>query len=206
MRVLYGMPGLWGLLALVLLYKLGDAFAGSLTMTFFLRGQGFTLTEIGATYKALGMVASIVGGVAGGLWMRNLGLFRALCWFGVLQAVTNLGFLFLALSGKSLAGMIVVVALENLSGGMGTSALVAMLIGMCVRQFTATHFALLSALASMPRVLIGPAAGHIAELSWSVFFLWSVVLALPGLALLPWLRRHIAGIEFGWQRERAVPE
>ncbi len=187
-RSLYLTPGFKTLAAFVVLYKLGDAFAGSLTMAFFLRGQGFTLTEIGVAYKVLGMVAAITGGIAGGLWMRRLGLYGALWRFGLLQAITNLGFLGLALYGKSLTGMMVAVALENLSAGMGTSALVALLTGLCVRRYTATHFAMLSALTSMPRVLIGPLAGEIANLGWPVFFSAAVVLSLPGLVLLRVLR------------------
>lgn len=188
-------PAFPALAALVVAYKLGDAFAGSLSMTFFLRGQGFSLTEIGATYKALGIAATLLGGIAGGLWMKRLGLYRALLWFGLLQAITNLGFWLLAVSGKSLAGMIVVVALENLSGGMGTSALVALLISLCDRQFTATHFALLSALASMPRVLIGPFAGVAAEWGWPTFFAGSLLLALPGLLLVAALGRPLRALD-----------
>ena len=193
-RALARMPGIVGLALFVVLYKLGDAFAGSLTMSFFLRGQEFTLSEIGTVYKALGIFASIVGGIAGGLWMRQLGLYRALWGFGVLQAVTNIGFLLLALSGKSFLGMMLVVALENLSGGMGTSALVALLISLCARQYTATHFALLSALASVSRVLIGPLAGTVAEQSWTAFYGWSIALSLPGLVLLVMIRRRIGSL------------
>ncbi len=191
LRALWATPGIVGLLALIVLYKLGDAFAGSLTMTFFIRGQGFSLTEIGAIYKALGLVTTIVGGILGGYWMTSLGLYRALFWFGLLQAVTNLGFLFLAATGKSLVGMMVVVGLENLSGGMGTSALLALMMGLCQRRYTATHFALLSAIASVSRVLIGPLSGQIAAVGWIPFFATSLVLAVPGLLLLLALRARI---------------
>ncbi|MBI2802128.1 MAG: MFS transporter [Gammaproteobacteria bacterium] len=184
-------PGITGFVALIVLYKLGDAFAGSLTMTFLLRGPGFSLTEIGTIYKALGVGASIVGGIAGGWWMMRLGLFRALLWFGVLQAATNLGFLVLATFDKSLLTMSVVVALENLSGGMGTSALLAFLMNLCDRRYTATHFAVLSALASLARVLSGPVAGQVATLGWGPFFVCSIVLSLPGLLVLIAIRESI---------------
>lgn len=184
-------PGIAGFVALIVLYKLGDAFAGSLTMTFLLRGPGFSLTEIGTIYKALGVGASIVGGVAGGWWMMRLGLFRALLWFGVLQAATNLGFLVLATVDKSLLAMSVVIALENLSGGMGTSALLALLMNLCDQRYTATHFAVLSALASLARVLSGPLAGQVATFGWVAFFTCSIVLSLPGLVVLVAIRDHI---------------
>ncbi|MSR15073.1 MAG: MFS transporter [Gammaproteobacteria bacterium] len=192
---LWATPGIVGFLALVVLYKLGDAFAGNLSMAFFIRGQGFSLTEIGAIYKALGLVATIVGGILGGYWMMRLGLYRALLWFGLLQALTNIGFLLLAATGKSLAGMMVVVTLENLTGGMGTSALLALMMGLCQLRYTATHFALLSALSSVSRVLIGPAAGQVAAIGWVPFFAISLVLAVPALLLLTTLRARI--IEVG---------
>jgi MFS transporter, PAT family, beta-lactamase induction signal transducer AmpG len=195
LRALWARPGIVGLLALIALYKLGDAFAGNLTLTFFLRGQGFTLTEIGASYKALGLVATIVGGILGGYWMTRLGLFRSLLWFGILQALTNVGFLVLAATGKSLFGMMVVVALENLTGGMGTSALLALMMGLCQRRYTATHFALLSAVSSISRVVIGPAAGQVAAIGWIPFFAVSLVLAVPALILLVALRHRVHEVE-----------
>lgn len=189
-RALWQVPGIWQLLAFIALYKLGDAFAGSLTMSFLLRAKGFTLTEIGGTYKLLGMGASIAGGVLGGLWLPRLGLWRALGIFGLIQAVTNAGFLWLALMPPSFMGMVLVVGLENLSAGMGTSALVALMVGLCQREHTATHFALLSALASLGRVLIGPLAGGVAAWSWSGFFALSMLFAGPGLWL--WWRARAA--------------
>ena len=152
-------------------------------MTFLLRAEGFTLTEIGGTYKLLGMVASILGGVLGGLWLPRLGLWRALGLFGLVQALTNAGFLWLALAPPSFIGMVVVVGLENLSAGMGTSALVALMVGLCHREYTATHFALLSALASLARVGIGPVAGGVAAWSWPGFFALSMLFAVPGMVL-----------------------
>lgn len=196
-------PGIVWLALFIALYKLGDAFAGSLSMTFFLRGQGFSLTEIGATYKFLGMVASILGGIIGGLWLPRLGLYRALLWFGVLQAVTNLGFLLLALGSKTWLGMVVVIALENFSGGMGTSVLVALMVGLCAREFTATHFALFSALASLSRVLIGPVAGDVAAIGWVEFFAVSLALAVPGLVLLVQQRGLFRALEWAGEESPA---
>ena len=91
--------------------------------------------------------------------MAKLRLYRSLLLFGILQALTNLGFMALALAGKSYPLMIAVVAAENLCGGMGTAAFVALLMALCDRRFSATQYALLSALAAFGRVYVGPAAG-----------------------------------------------
>jgi PAT family beta-lactamase induction signal transducer AmpG len=115
--------GAWWLLLLIVLYKLGDAFAGNLTTAFLLRGPGFTATEVGAISKGFGLVATIAGALAGGALMAKLRLYRALMLFGILQAVTNLGFMILAAAGKSYPMLYAVIGAENLCGGMGTAGL-----------------------------------------------------------------------------------
>ncbi|MET0352148.1 MAG: MFS transporter, partial [Rhizobacter sp.] len=138
---------------------------------------------------------------------------------GVLQMASNLGFWWLAENGKgvmpsllipafdfgivSLAqatpvdgGLLMVIAFENLSGGMGTAAFVAFLMSLCNQRFTATQYALLSAFASVGRVWVGPLAGVLAEtIGWPVFFLVSTAVALPALLLLGWLRRPVEALE-----------
>jgi PAT family beta-lactamase induction signal transducer AmpG len=186
---------LW-LLAVVVLYKLGDAFAGNLTTTFLLRAPGFSLTEVGGINKGFGLAATILGALAGGALMAKMRLYRALLVFGLLQALTNLGFMALAAAGKSYPLMVTVIGLENLCGGMGTAAYVALLMALCDRRFSATQYALLSALSAVGRVYVGPAAGYlVAGLGWQAFFFFTFVIALPGLALLVWLRPRIEALD-----------
>lgn len=192
----FGRDGAWLLLVLIVLYKLGDAFAGSLSTAFLLRGPEFSLTEVGLVNKWLGVGATILGALAGGALMARLRLYRALLLFGVLQAVTNLGYMALALAGKSYVLMIGAVAAENLCGGMGTAAFVALLMAMCDRRHSATQYALLSALAALGRVYVGPAAGEMAKIfGWPEFFLFTFLVALPGVAMLVWQRRRIESID-----------
>ena len=180
------------LLALIVLYKLGDAFAGTLSTAFLIRGAGFSQTEVGAVNKVLGLGATIVGALAGGAWLSRRSLYTALMVFGVLQAVSNLGYWLLSVAPKSFALMAGAIGLENLCGGMGTAAFVAFLMALTDRRFSAAQFALLSALAAVGRVYVGPAAGVMVEaLGWPAFFMWTVVAALPGLLLLRGLRRTI---------------
>jgi PAT family beta-lactamase induction signal transducer AmpG len=184
------------LLAVIVLYKLGDAFAGSLTTAFLLRGADFSLTEVGLANKWLGTFATILGALTAGALMVRLGLFRSLLYFGLLQALTNLGFMLLAIAGKSYPLMITVIAAENLCGGMGTAAFVALLMALCDRRFSATQYALLSALASLGRVYVGPAAGALAAAyGWTSFFFMTFLVALPGIAMLWWQRPRIEALD-----------
>ena len=192
----FSRQGALAMLALVVLYKLGDAFAGNLTTTFLLRGPGFSLTEVGAINKGFGLAATVFGALAGGALMAKMRLYRALLVFGALQALTNLGFMLLAASGKSYALMVTVIGLENLCGGMGTAAYVALLMALCDRRFSATQYALLSALSAVGRVYVGPVAGYlVAGFGWQPFFFFTFLIALPGLGLLVWMRERIEALD-----------
>jgi PAT family beta-lactamase induction signal transducer AmpG len=192
----FAREGALAMLLLVVLYKLGDAFAGNLSTAFLLRGPGFSLSEVGAINKGFGLAATIAGALAGGALMARMRLYRALLAFGVLQAITNLGFMALAAAGKSYSLMVAVIGLENLAGGMGTAAYVALLMALCDRRFSATQYALLSALSAVGRVYVGPAAGYLVDaLGWESFFFFTFLIALPGLALLAWMRARVEALD-----------
>ncbi|MFW8566226.1 muropeptide transporter [Orrella sp. 11846] len=190
-------PQAWTLLLLIVLYKLGDAFAGALSTTFLIRGAEFTASEVGAVNKILGLAATIFGALYGGALMARLGLYRSLLLFGLLQAVSNLGYWAIAVGPHSIWLMAGAVALENVCGGMGTAAFVALLMGLCRREFSATQFALLSALSAVGRTyLAGPLTPPlVAWLDWPGFFLLTVLIALPGVILLWWRRADIEQID-----------
>jgi PAT family beta-lactamase induction signal transducer AmpG len=200
LREFFSRPGAGWLLLLLVLYKLSDAFALSLSTPFLLRGMGFSLADVGKVNKGMALVATILGAIFGGGLMVRLGLFRSLLYFGILQAVSNLAFMWLATAGKSYSIMIFAVGFENFASGMGTAAFVALLMAMCDHRFTATQYALLSALASIGRVYVGPVAGYATSprylgLGWATFFFVSFLVALPGLAVLVSRRAAIEAID-----------
>lgn len=181
----FGRNNAWLILLLIVLYKLGDAFAMSLTTTFLIRGVGFDAGDVGLVNKTLGLFATIIGALLGGVLMQRLTLFRALLIFGILQGASNAGYWLLSVTDKHIYTMGAAVFFENLCGGMGTSAFVALLMSLCNKSFSATQFALLSALSAVGRVYVGPLAGWFVELyNWPTFYLFSIFAALPGIALL----------------------
>ena len=128
--------------------------------------------------------------------MQRLSLFRALMIFGLLQAVSNFGYWLLAITDQHLWSMASAVFVENLCGGMGTSAFVALLMTLCNKSFSATQFALLSALSAVGRVYVGPAAGWLVELwGWPTFYAFTVLAALPGLLLLAFCRQTLDAMQ-----------
>lgn len=181
----FGRNNAWLILLLIISYKMGDAFAGSLSTTFLIRGVGFNAGEVGLVNKTLGLFATIIGVLIGGILMQRLTLYRALMLFGILQAVSNFGYWILAVTDKNIITMGSAIFFENLCGGMGTAAFVALLMTLCNKSFSATQFALLSALSAVGRVYVGPVAGWFVErYDWPLFYLFTIVMAIPGLILL----------------------
>ncbi len=181
------------LLFLIVLYKLGDAYAGALTTAFLIKGVGFSVSEVGTINKGFGFASLIVGAIFGGALMVRLKLFRSLLIFGILQAISNLSFMVLAWVGKSYGMLVFAVVFENLTGGMGTAAFVSLLMAMCNHRYTATQYALLSSLAALGRIFISPTSGFLVEsVGWASFFFITFLTALPGLGLLWWMRNVIS--------------
>ena len=193
LKELFSRPGIVGLLTLIVLYKIGDAVAASLQSAFLIGGVGFSISEVGYV-KGIGLAATLIGALAGGIAMARLGLVRSLLIFGLFQAISNLGFMWLAWIGKSYAVLTTSIVVENLTGGMGTAAFVALIMSLCDHRYTATQFALLSSLEAFGRVFSGrPSAELVATVGWVQFFFWSFVVALPGVWLVWILRTRLEG-------------
>ncbi|NNM65378.1 MAG: MFS transporter [Burkholderiales bacterium] len=191
-REFFSRRGAVALLVAIVLYKLGDAFAGALSTTFLIRGAGYTPAEVGLVYKTMGLATTIVGALLGGALLARLGLWRALVWFGIAQGLSNLAYWGLAVLPSNLLLMGAAVGIENFTGGMGTAAFVAFLSALCDTRFSATQFALLSALSAVGRVYVGPATGYLVQAwGWPHFYLFTVVASAPGVLMLVWLRRVV---------------
>jgi PAT family beta-lactamase induction signal transducer AmpG len=175
------------ILLFVLLYKIGDSMASHMTTPFYL-DIGFTKTEIGTVVKLFGFWATVIGGLVGGVLIFRLGIYRSLWSFGILQGVSTAGFALLALIGNSVSGLAAVIAFENFSSGLGTAAYMAFMASLTNKKFTATQYALLTSLMGVPRVIAATPTGYMAEwMGWVSFFLFCVLIAVPGLLLLWWL-------------------
>jgi PAT family beta-lactamase induction signal transducer AmpG len=180
----FARPGAAGILLFIVFYKLDVVMATALTTPFLLE-LGFSMTDIGAVTKGLGMVSTIVGTLAGGAVVARTGMKASLWLFGVLQSVSTLAFLALAHLGHHYPMMVAAIGLENLCSGMGTAAYAAFLMSLCDRRFTATQYALLTSLMAVTRVVVGAPTGLLAKTwGWETYFVVSALAAIPGLLFL----------------------
>ena len=192
LRDLISQKGAWGFLLLVVLYKLGDAFALSLYSAFMIKGVGFSLDQLSIAGKANMTVSTIIGVTMGGWIYMRWGMFRSLLTFGIGQSLTNLMYTVLALTGKKVWLMALATTLDTGVGGMGQAAFVGFLTSLCSSSFSATQYAILSAMASIPRVTTGAIAGALVSvIGWPRFFVVTCLTAVPGLILLVILRRSM---------------
>ena len=179
------------ILLFILLYKIGDTMAHSLSTNFYL-DIGFSKTEIGTIVKFFGLFATLVGAFAGGLIALKTGLYQSLIMFGIFQAIATLGFSLLAIVGDNIYLLMTVISLENLAAGMGYTAYLAFIANMTNKQFTATQFALMTALMSLPRTLFSGFSGYLVEfLDWELYFVFCSLIAIPALIILRKLQREI---------------
>lgn len=181
----------WVLILLfVAFYKYGDALLGIMANPFYLE-IGFSMAEIGVISKSWGMAMTIIGAFAGGALVARMGILKALLICGVLQAASNLIFAVQAWVGYSVPMLTVTIAIENVTGGMATTAFVAYLSGLCNLAYTATQYALFSSFMGFARTIFASGGGWLADqVDWVDYFLMTTVAALPGLVLLIWLIRR----------------
>jgi PAT family beta-lactamase induction signal transducer AmpG len=186
-------------LIFVLIHKIGDTLA-NMTLRLLFQDLGFTNDEIAFYDVGVGFVALLVGVFVGGILYAKLGMKRSVLISLVLMAISNFGFAALAAAGHTNIGMAAVIGFENFASGIGGVTVVAYLSALCNLRFTATQYALLSALASIAgRFLTGTTAGALIEdVGYVNFYLLTTFIAMPGVMLFWYMMRSgLADVSMG---------
>jgi PAT family beta-lactamase induction signal transducer AmpG len=199
-RDFFKRAGLWtGILILlfIVLYKLPDYLAIGMSTPFLLQ-IGFSETDIGTVVGVVGLVATIIGSLAGGALVGKMALNRALWVTLIVQALSQVGYLLLALRGRDYGVMVAAVIAENFVYGIVSTVFIAYLMSLCSKRFSATQYALLSSLMAVSRDLLIAPAGKVAEMAgWPGFFTITLLAGIPALLLLPvltpWRAEHPVG-------------
>ncbi len=188
-RELLGRPGVLVAALLVLTFKLGDLALTPMVKPFWV-DSGYSVQQIGWVQTTLGVGASIVGALAGGIATRWLGAFHALWVLGLVQALSNLTYWVAAEAGAPTGLMYGAAVVEQFTGGMGTAAFLTFLMTLSSRRYAATQFALLSALYRLGGMGAAAVSGVLTtRMGYADYFLLTFFLALPAFGLLPWVGR-----------------
>ncbi len=195
------------ILVFTIFYRFSDAMVGKMAVPFL--KTLFDDGTIGTVRQGIGLVATIVGTLAGGAILSKIGVNRSLWVFGFLQAISNIGYYAISVVGKNDLVLLAAINVENFCSGLGTAGFLGFLMVLCNPSFSATQFALLSSLFAVGRDLIAsPFSGESAQFiqrnipswtainqipllagsdgkGWALFFLFTLILALPGMMFLP---------------------
>lgn len=171
-------------LAFVFLYKMSDAYMGPMAYVFY-QDMGFTGDEIAKISKIYGVIATIIGGLLGGLVVVRYNIIKALFIGAALQGISNLLFVWVAKQGHNTEVLTIVIAIENISGGIATAGFVAYLSSLCNSLYTATQYAILTSLVAVLVNIVSSSSGYLASsVSWDWFFIITTLMAIPGLLVL----------------------
>ena len=195
------------IIVFTIFYRFSDAMVSKMAVPFL--KTLFDDGTIGTVRQGIGVVATIVGTLAGGAILSKIGVNRSLWVFGFLQAISNIGYYAISVVGKNDYVLLAAINVENFCGGLGTAGFLGFLMVLCNPSFSATQFALLSSLFAVGRdLLASPFSGESAQFiqrnmpfwtsinqipwlagsdgkGWALFFLLTLVLAIPGMMLLP---------------------
>jgi PAT family beta-lactamase induction signal transducer AmpG len=172
------------ILLFILLIKAGDAVTAVMTNPLLVE-LGFTKLEMANANKLVGIITLLIGIGLGSLLYFRLGVYKSLFITGILMMVTNLVFAWLSTQGNDVYALAITIGAENFATGLGSTVIVAYLSSLCNISFTATQYALLSSLASQARAILGaPSGAWATSMGWVDFFIFSTLLAVPGLIVL----------------------
>ena len=176
-----------------MLYKIGDIVMGPMVKPFWI-DRGMTPGEIATISTNAGMALGILGAALGGMFVVRFGIFHGLWVLGLGQAISNLGYAGVAQFSLGWPYLYGASMFESFTQGLGTAAFLSFLMRVCDKRQAATQYALLSALYALPRSVVAPFAGKVADLwGYPVFFFLTFVIALPAYLLLPSVHRWIGG-------------
>ena len=183
-----------GLLALLILlligtFRISDITMGVMANPFYL-DLGFSKIEIANVTKVFGFFMTILGAGLGGIFVLRYGIYKPLLLGAILVPITNLFFVWLAVSKPDLVNLAIVISVDNLSGGFATSAFIAYLSSLTNTSYTATQYALFSSLMTLPAKIIGGFSGIMVEAAgYAYFFLYAGLLGAPALLLIIYLMK-----------------
>lgn len=168
------------ILFLLITFKLGDQVVKSMEGPFYL-SLGYSKTTLATASKIWGMAASISGAFLAGWYLKGKEPFLALAKAGFIHSCSLICYYVLAISGKSLIGLYMTVAIENFTGGIAMTAFIHFLWRVSDKRHAAIQYALLWSVFSFKGDILASIGGILASwMAWDIFFL---VVATGGFVL-----------------------
>ena len=179
------------ILLLIGLYRISDVVLGVMANVFYIE-KGFSIAEIATYSKFFGTIATIVGGVIGGLASVHLGVMRSLFIGALISALSNILFAWLALVTADVKILAFVITADNVASGFAGATFIVYLSALTSIKFTATQYALFSStMLFLPKLIAGYAGGFVNIFGYPTFFIFTAIIGVPVLLLIMWINKTI---------------
>ena len=175
-----------GIISFIFLFKIGEAFLGRMSVIFY-KEIGFSKSDIALYSKTFGWITTVIFTLLGGMFAIRSGVIKSMFLAGILMALTNVLFSFLAWSDKSYLLFAIAVILDDMAAAFATVAFVAFISLLVDRNYTATQYALLASLGTAGRTTLASSSGALVDWlngDWGIFFIITAIMVIPSLVLL----------------------
>lgn len=183
------------LLLFVFLFKIGEAFLGRMSITFY-KEIGFSNEQIGYYSKLIGWGATVFFTLLGSLINVRFGVIKGLMIGGIAMSVSNLMFALIASMGPNEHLFLATILVDNFTTAFSTVAFVSFLTILTGEAFSATQYALLASLGNLGRTTLASFSGELVDYlnSWPLFFILTAVMVIPSLIMLVMLKGHFKAL------------
>ena len=182
-----------GIISFIFLFKIGEAFLGRMSVIFY-KEIGFSKSDIALYSKTFGWITTVIFTLLGGMFAIRSGVIKSMFLAGILMALTNVLFSFLAWSDKSYLLFAIAVILDDMAAAFATVAFVAFISLLVDRNYTATQYALLASLGTAGRTTLASSSGALVDWlngDWGIFFIITALMVIPSLILLYLMKNKI---------------
>jgi PAT family beta-lactamase induction signal transducer AmpG len=178
-------------LLFILTYKIGDEILFSMNSAFLMRELGVTKGQLSWLAGVVGAGTTILGAMAGSYWIKRKGLRKAIWPLTIIMNFNIWAYVWLAWAKpdpntpNGFALIAFVHGYENLAAAVGNAVLLVYLLTTCKAEFKAAHYAIGSAIMSIPSRVVGGFGGAIAaHIGFLNFFILGFLVSLPSMLLL----------------------
>lgn len=181
------------ILILLLIFRLGDAMLGRMSLVFYVE-IGFSRDQIAYYSKFFGGLMTALFCLGGALINTRIGVIKGLMVGGAAMGATNLMFAWLAIVGPSVPVLLAALVLDNFTGAFATVAFISFISYFTSRTYTGTQYALMSSVSNFGRTTLAAGSGLIVDTmggNWSAFFVMTALMVIPGLIMLGWIGKQI---------------
>ena len=188
------------ILSFILLYRLGEGLMLKMAQPFLLDkkvvgGLGLTLTEVGIVYGTIGVIALVIGGIAGGWFIKKYGLKRLIIPLALCIHLPNLLFVYMAAVQPDFMVQYgaftfhpviqLCIFIEQFGYGLGFTSFTVYLLYISRGKYKTSHYAISTGFMAIGMMVPGFLSGWLQQqIGYFWLFIVSSIATIPGFLVL----------------------